>query len=291
MGSLISAGLWMAITGRPILSLESDMLNPKYYYAIMTMQAVTTFFIFFLPVFFFALICYRNPLKFIGFNKNINYRQVLIVIGILIVTFPLSGALAELNKIIPIPKTWELKFKAMESARETQEAVLININSFYKYIMSMIVIGVLPGIFEEVCFRGGLQNLLVKWSKNPWVAIIVTAILFSVIHYSYYGFLVRFALGIILGLVFYYTGNLWLAILMHFLYNGIQVTALYLINSSGVKAPKDIEENFPIWAGVIAFVLIIYAFIRLKEISSTIKPKSEEINLDNQNGFENWVNN
>lgn len=132
---------------------------------------------------------------------------------------------------------------------------------------------------------------MVKWSKNPWVAIIVTAILFSVIHYSYYGFLVRFALGIILGLVFYYTGNLWLAILMHFLYNGIQVTALYLINSSGVKAPKDIEENFPIWAGVIAFVLIIYAFIRLKEISSTIKPKSEEINLDNQNGFENWVNN
>ena len=291
LGAVISAGIWLAMTGRPLLAMESDMLNPKYYNAIMMMQAVSTLFMFFLPVYFFALICYRNPAKFIGFNSSINYRQLLIVLGILILTFPLSGALAELNKIIPIPKDWELKFKAMEAAREAQEAALININSFSKYIISLIVIGLLPGIFEEVCFRGGLQNILVRWLKNPWAAILLTAILFSVIHISYYGFLVRFALGVVLGLIFYYTGNLWLSILFHFLYNGLQVTALYFVTMSGNKATKDIEENFPMWAGLIALVLIVYAFIKLKENSLLQRQKLTSEDIGDSNDFHNWITN
>ena len=290
LGAIISAVIWIAMTGRPLLSMESDMLNPKNYNAIMMMQAVSTLFMFFLPVYFFALICYRNPSKFIGFNTRINYKQTFIVLGILILTFPLSGALAELNKIIPIPKLWEVKFKAMEAARAAQEAALININSFSKYIISLIVIGLLPGIFEEVCFRGGLQNILTRWFKNPWVAIIITAVLFSAIHISYYGFLVRFALGIVLGLIFYYSGSLWLSILFHFLYNGLQVTALYIATISGVKESKDIEENFPLWAGLIALVLIIYAFQKLKEISSLQQQKYVEEDTD-PNDFHNWVTN
>ena len=289
IGSLVTVGLWIIMTGRPVLGMAQDIMNPKYYNAVMWMQAVSTLFMFFLPVYFFALICYRNPSRFIGFNTRINSRQILIVLAILILTFPLSGALAELNKIIPIPKAWEIKFKAMEASRAAQEAVLININSFARYIMSMFIIALLPGIFEEVCFRGGLQNVLMRWLKGPWVAIILTAFIFSIIHISYYGFLVRFALGIILGLVFYYSGSLWLSIIFHFLYNGVQVTALYLLNKPGVKETKDIEENFPIWAGVIALVLIIYAFIKFREASLL---KQQEYTLpeeDDPNDFHNWI--
>jgi len=50
------------------------------------------------------------------------------------------------------------------------------------------------------------------YSKNN-----VTSIIFSIIHLSFYGFLVRFALGIVLGFIFYYSGSLWLSILFHFL--------------------------------------------------------------------------
>jgi membrane protease YdiL (CAAX protease family) len=289
VGSLITVGLWIIMTGRPILGMAQDILNPKSYNAIMWMQAVSTLFMFFLPVYFFAIICYRNPSKFIGFNTRISSRQLLMVIAILILTFPLSGALAELNKTIPIPKAWEIKFKAMEASRAAQEATLININSFARYILSMFIIALLPGIFEEVCFRGGLQNILMRWLKGPWIAIILTAFIFSIIHISYYGFLVRFALGIILGLVFYYSGSLWLSIIFHFLYNGVQVTALYLLNKPGVKETKDIEENFPIWAGIIALVLIIYAFIKFREASLL---KQQEYVLpedDDPNDFHNWI--
>lgn len=288
VGTLISAALWLVITGRPILAMETDILNPKYYNAIMWIQAVSTLFMFFLPVYFFALICYRDPYRFIGFNKNVNYKQVLLVLGILFITFPLSGALAELNKIIPISKSWETYFKAKEADRAVQEAALININSFSRYVLSMVIIGLLPAIFEEVCFRGGLQNILTRWFKSPWTAIIVTSIIFSAIHLSYYGFLVRFALGIVLGLVFYYSGSIWLNILFHFLYNGLQVTALYIANMQGNKNTKDIEENFPLWAGVIALVLIIYAFIKFRQIS-LLQQQKYIMPEEDPDDFHNWI--
>ena len=289
IGTLISAAVWLAMTGRPILSMETDIMNPKYYSAVMWVQAISTFFMFFLPIYFFALICYRNPSKFIGFNTHFNSRQVLLVLVILVLTFPLSGALAELNKIIPIPKTLEIKFKAMESSREAQEAVLININSFSRYIFSMIIIGLLPAVFEEVCFRGGLQNILTRWFNGPWMAIILTAIIFSAIHVSYYGFLVRFALGVVLGLVFYYSGSLWLNILVHFLYNGLQVTALYASTMSQSKNTKDIGENFPLWGGALALVLIIYAFIKFRELSLLQQQKYVFPELEDPDDFHNWI--
>ena len=276
IGTLVSLVAWLIMTGRPISAMATDMLKPQYYNAVMAIQAISTLLLFFLPVYCLALICYRKPLKFMGFNTHFTYKQVLILFGILMLTFPLSGALAELNKIIPIPGSLAIKFKAMEDSRAAQEAALININSFPRYIISLVVIGFLPGLVEEVFFRAGLQNILVRWFKGPWIAIILTAIVFSLVHISYYGFLVRFALGVILGLIFYYSGTIWLSVLFHFLYNGLQVTALYIFAHSGTKDPKDIEENFPLWAGVVALLFIIYLFIQFRKTSLPQKIKSEE---------------
>ena len=288
LGTIVSVIVWLMLTGRPILAMATDMLKPQYYNEAMILQAVSTFFIFFLPVYFLALICYRKPSKFIGFTNRINITQILLIIGILILTFPLSGALAELNKMLPISSDWAAKFKKMEDSRAVQEAALININAFSRYIIALIVIGLLPGLFEEVCFRAGLQNILTRWFKGPWIAIILTAIIFSVVHISYYGFLVRFALGIILGFIFYYSGSIWLSVLFHFLYNGLQVTALYAFTMSGTKNQKDIEQNFPVWAGVVALVLIIYLFIKFKKVSALQNAKYVVEDLPDDD-FHNWA--
>ncbi len=289
IGSLASIAVWMMMTNRSVFTIETDMLNAQYYYAIMMMQVISTFFIFFVPVHFFALICYRKPFTYLGFNFRFNYKQVLLLIGILILTFPLSGALSTLNKILPISEYWAAKFKAMELAREAQEAALININSFSRFIISLIVIAFLPALFEETFFRAGFQNLLSRWFKGPWVAIILTSIIFSLIHLSFYGFLVRFALGVVLGFIFYYSGSLWLNILLHFLFNGIQVTALYVMTMNGVK-DKNVEDNFPLWIGAIALLLLLYLFKLYKQTSALKQSKYvEEITLDDE--FHNWTAN
>lgn len=291
LGAMVSFLIWLVMTGRGITIMENDILNPKYYSAIMWMQAVSTFMMFFLPVYLFALICYRDPTKFMGFNTRFNYKQVIMVLVILVFTFPLSGALAEMTKVIPIPHSWQIYFKAKEAERALQEKALIHINTFPKYLTSMIIIGLLPALFEEVCFRAGIQNILTRWFNGPWIAILLTSIIFSAVHISYYGFFVRFSLGFFLGLIFYYSGSLWLNILFHFLYNGVQVTALYLATtSSGNVADhsKDIEESFPLWAGVIALVIVIFALIRFRELSLA-EQKKYVMPKEDPDDFHNWI--
>ena len=287
IGSLATFAIWSMMTGESFPLKAEDILQPKYYTVNMVLQAVSTFLMFFVPVHFFAAICYRKPFSYLGFNYRFNYKQLLLLTGILVLTFPLSGALAELNKMIPISEYWAAKFKALELARETQEAALININSFSRYIISLFIIALLPAIFEETFFRGGMQNLFTRWFKGPWAAIILTSIIFSLIHLSFYGFLVRFALGVVLGLVFYYSQSLWLSILFHFLFNGIQVTALYIMTMNGVKN-KNIEAHFPLWMGATALVLLLYLFKVFKKTSHLKRSTYvEEVTLDDE--FHNWT--
>lgn len=264
-GSLVSGLIWMLMTKQSIFVMQTELLTPKYYLEAMVIQAISTLFIFFIPAVGFAAICYHKAGKFLGTVMPINSKQVVWVLAILVLVFPVGGALAEINKMIPIPDSWAVRFKQWEADRESQEAALININTLGKYIASIFIIALLPALFEEFFFRAGLQNLFTRWLGGPAGAIILTSVIFSAVHGSYYGFLVRFALGVILGSVFYISGSIWLSVLLHFLFNGLQVTALYIIGQSDKLNTKDLEKNFPIWMGLIALFLL---FIVFKKFSS-----------------------
>lgn len=260
--------IWVLMEGTSIPHNTQEILQPKYYSVNMVLQGVSTFFIFFVPVVFFASVCYRKPFFYLGYNLHFNYKQVLLVILLLIITFPLAGSLGELNRIFPIPHNLAIRFKAWEDARAAEEAALININTLPKYFSSIFIIALLPAIFEETFFRAGMQNLFTRWFKGPWVALIITSIFFSLIHISYYGFLVRFALGMVLGLIFYYSGNLWLSILFHFLFNGLQVTLLFVTSNSRLLPHKEIEANFPLWVGLPAIIFLVYVFHQFIKFSA-----------------------
>jgi membrane protease YdiL (CAAX protease family) len=137
----------------------------------------------------------------------------------MLAALPLVSALQDLTNLFPWSKATLLKFKLAEDAYNEQVAVIARMDNFTDYILSVVVIAFLPALFEETLFRGGIQNLLSRWFKKPVLAIIVTSIIFSAIHGSYLGFLSRFALGFVLGWIYYRTGNIWLNIIGHFFNN------------------------------------------------------------------------
>ena len=96
-------------------------------------------------------------------------------------------------------------------------------------------------------------------------------------NFSFFGFLPRLALGLILGYVFYYSKNLWLNVLMHFLYNGIIVTQLYLATKKGQSIDKVMDESMPIWWGLIA-TLSMYALLQLFKKESELALAESAIN-------------
>jgi membrane protease YdiL (CAAX protease family) len=208
-----------------------------------------------------------------------------IAVLIMLAALPLVGALAELNKMIPLSPAWEAKFKGMEDSYEEQVKVLSKISGVGEYFLSILIMAIAPAIFEETLFRGGLQNLLHRVTKNPWIAIGVTSLIFSAIHFSFYGFIPRFALGVVLGLLFYYSGSLWLPIIGHCFNNALVVSQIYYLTLKGKPIEEAMNESYPLWWGLIAMVVIVALFRIFRKNAAQdlarLKPK-EDVALEDQ---------
>jgi hypothetical protein len=95
--------------------------------------------------------------------------------------------------------------------------------------------------------------------------------LFSAIHISYYGFLPRLALGLMIGYVFYLSKNLWLASITHFLYNAFGVSQMYVLSMRGQLTPEAMNaNNTPLIYGLLAAVSVIIIFRYFKKESEVV---------------------
>jgi membrane protease YdiL (CAAX protease family) len=273
------------MTGSSFENIESDMNNPAFINALRVMQVLSTFFIFFLPAVITAMILNKKPFRFLGFNYYFSSRQVVLVILLMLAALPLVGALGELNKLIPVGKSLEAYFKGMEDRYSDTVKLLAKINSPVSFILGLIVMALAPAIFEETMFRGGVQNLLQKLTKNPWISIGVTSLIFSAIHFSFYGFLPRFALGVVLGLIFYFSGSLWLSILAHFFNNALVVTQIYVYTKQGKSVEDAMNETFPLWWGLVGIAALVGLFSYYRKVAEQdrkTRVPAETIALEDQ---------
>jgi uncharacterized protein len=264
IGSLVMAGLGASMLDVPFLKVPDAMNKPENANISRLLNTVATLLAFFIPAVVFAKIVNRRPpLNYLGFNLKLTGKQVVLVILITFAGMILSGALGMLNQDIPLSEEWLKKAKELE---QTYKDVMLNM-AYMKntgdFILAILVMALAPAIFEEVLFRGAFQQIFIQWTKNAWVGIIITSILFSAIHFSYFGFLPRIALGMILGLIFYYTNNLWLSILQHFLNNAFIVAQLYIVQSQGKSVEEAMDETMPVWWGLIGLALLILLFKQL----------------------------
>jgi len=270
-GTLAGMVVWTAMTGHGFFSglktFEKDILNPQYANAARVMQMVSVLFMFFIPAVVTARLMSRTPFKYLGFREGFNSRQLALTVGIIIICLPLVGALGELNQAIPLTKSLETIFKKLEDNYNEQVEALATMHSSAEFIFSLVVMALFPAIFEETIFRGALQQILVAWFKKPMLAIIVTSIIFSAVHISYFGFLPRFALGVVLGLLFYYSKSIWLNMTAHFLNNAFAISYMYYLYTNGKPLKDANTESGPVWMGIPALILVILLLRYFQQVS------------------------
>jgi uncharacterized protein len=287
VGALVSGGIWVAMTHTSIFAMQKEMANPAHLQAIRMVQLVSTFFIFFLPAWITAYILNKRPFRFLGYNLDINWKQLGLAIAIMAVALPVVGALAEVNKWIPLPATWTKVFKDLEDSYTDQVKVLAHISGFGDYLYALVIMAIAPAAFEETFFRGGMQNLLHRSTKNMWLAILITSVVFSAIHFSWYGFLARMALGVVLGLLYAYSGSLWMSIVAHAFNNALVVTQLYILNLKGKPIDDAMDESYPVWAGVVATMALVALMAYYKKVSlETRREKMSTLDLARE---EKWL--
>lgn len=246
--------------------LMQIMAKPENFNKVVLMQALGTFIMMAIPAIAFAKIVNQKVEPYFGFKTKVNAIQIFLVIVIALVGLGLSGSLGELTKVLPMTKGFRAMAEKMEKAYEAGVMMFVNMKTFGDYLFSILMIAVLPAIFEELLFRGALQNLCVKWFKQPHIAIAFTAIWFSLVHFSIMGFLSRMMLGMVLGYLYHYGKSIWLNILMHFINNGIAVTAMYFAIKSGQDASQSMNDTFPLWIGAVTLVMMIGLLIVYKKV-------------------------
>lgn len=124
-----------------------------------------------------------------------------------------------------------------------EEIFFIKTNFDFKELIISILLFTIVAIVEETLFRGYILKNLMS-SFNKYIALIVSSILFSLMHglnpnIDLFSLFDLFLAGIVLGLSYIYTKNLWFPIAMHLSWNLFQT--LLGFNVSGQDTYSIIE--------------------------------------------------
>jgi uncharacterized protein len=192
-------------------------------------------FSFIIPALATAYIAYKNRLwTYFKLDKYPSVTLVGLAFLWLIVSMPFVQYSYQLNKMIPLPE-WMMQ---MEDSTSGMLQAIVAKENFYEIIVNVFLIGVIPGIGEELMFRGVIQQQMGRLFKDEHFQVWVSAAIFSAIHMQFQGFLARMILGALLGYLLVWSRTLWVPMIVHFLNNGLQVIGLYVMN---VK-PSDMAK-------------------------------------------------
>lgn len=137
-------------------------------------------------------------------SKTFAIKKTPLLIYFIILPATLAiGVISEsLASLIPMPQEVERFFERM---------ITFDLAGF-------LTVAVAAPILEELIFRGIVLKTFLKKYK-PMKAIVLSALLFGIVHFNPWQFIAAFAMGIAIAWVYYQTKSIFPAIFIHFVNN------------------------------------------------------------------------
>lgn len=275
--SLLSELLMSNISGTSMQGLISggDAAElDKHVGLIKVFQSGYSLFSFLVPAFIMMLLL-RQPLS-TGLSMSKPPRWVLLplVAGIMLSALPFVNLTYVLNSNLPLPDAIQRlvdALKPLEEATEKLTMAFLTMDNVGELLINLLVIAAIPALAEEFCFRGVMQKLFHRWFGNIHAAVIVTGLVFALIHVQFEGILPRWVLGIILGYLFFWSGNIWYPVIAHFVYNGVQVVAAYfqpeMLESDTTQQPVTLATALMVLAFTVMLFFLLSVFRKQTEVT------------------------
>jgi membrane protease YdiL (CAAX protease family) len=247
----------------------NDLDNPESIVILKYFQVVQAIGLFIIPPIILGYLFHGKTTEYLYLNKSFHFSTILLVVVLMFFAGPFINFIGELNNSMVFP-SWlsgveEWMKDAEENAAKITEAFL-NVKTTGGLLFNIFMVAFLPAIGEELLFRGVIQRIFTKMTRNYHWGIWISAILFSALHMQFYGFVPRVLLGAIFGYMLVWGGSMWLPILGHFLNNGIAVIAMFLINNEMIS-PKFEEYGSTTdsyYMAVVSLVLIVVFMFMIK---------------------------
>jgi membrane protease YdiL (CAAX protease family) len=200
---------------------------------------------------------FNDVFKFNSVSVSLWIAIIIFMIGFVIVSSELDNLV---NYFLPMP----------EMLRDIFEDLMTN----QLFIFSIIVMGIIPGFMEELFFRGLILDGLNR-NYSPRKAIIISALLFGIIHLNPWQFYGGFIIGLFSAWICIKTNSILLSIYIHFFNNTLYTIAVKYRNLIPIKG---FNSNFatpvefqPIWFDMIGIVVLVFGIILLLKNIKKVK--------------------
>ncbi len=256
--------LWMKtgfskeITDELILQINenADLLRQLLFF-----QSVCAFIF---PSLIMAYLFGTNTASYLHADSPFSGKTGLLTVLSIVLALPMINCLAYWNQQVELPESMggvETLIRNMEDQAQEIFDKLLFTDSFITFLYNFLIVALLAAIGEEFLFRGVLKNIFSRKMKNHHLIIWITAIIFSLVHFQFYGFFPRMFLGAYLGYLLYYTQSVWVPVLAHLTNNAIGVIGYYkFYNTEEARALDAFGTGSTYWAAILSFILFSLTF-------------------------------
>jgi len=156
-------------------------------------------------------------LKMIDWKNVLNIKTIRWGWGAVSIVAAICGifALDILEEMMDLPNLMEDMFTDMANS-----------------VMGVLCIAIVGPVVEELVFREAFLGYMVRNGVNKWIAIIASALAFGIIHLNPAQVPFAAAMGFILGIIYYKTGNIVIPIILHVLNNSVAVWQMHVLGDA-----------------------------------------------------------
>ena len=213
--TMVAFGVWFFLPNR------DGLVGMKW---LQLLQSVATFL---LPALAGAYLWSNTPMQWLHLNKKPSWQEALAAVVVMLLAIPGINLLSAWNQQMALPE-WmsgiEQWMRMQEDAAAQLTEQFLRVDTVGGLLVNIGLMALLPAVGEELTFRGVVQGM---FTRNKHVAIWATAAIFSFVHMQFYGFLPRMLLGAMFGYMLWWTGSLWVPMLMHFVNNCAAVVVAF----------------------------------------------------------------
>jgi uncharacterized protein len=263
-----------------LLKIPSPDESEKGLYMLKYVQASQHLALFIIPA---GIILYMMQIPEQDRIRDKSLPGTIAIVLVIILAFfilPITSLTGTFNSQMHLPD-WisgvEVWMKEKEDTASLVTRLLISSDNLKVLVINIFVLSVLPAIGEEFLFRGIIQKIFCRMFKSGHIAIWITSLIFSAMHFQFFGFIPRLILGLIFGYLYYWSGTLLLPVIAHFVNNAVPVVATYFVGWDRLNNQSFLLAKHPIIIPVLSIIIItvILFYFWTKRINNSIT----EINI------------
>ena len=207
-----------------------------------------------------------TPKHYLSLGLPKNGKWFLIAMLFVFVCVPLMGLMLDINKLIDFSQ-WPIFYEwlqTQEGANNGMYEAMIGEQGTMSLFTSILFMALAPALAEEIFFRGFLMNAFNGVFKNMHISIVVTAVLFSLIHLQFTKFIPMFFLAVSFGYAAYWTGSIWTSVTAHFINNALAVGQLYFITDGDYTKALEQGASLPLAVslGLLSIAILIFTYMQ-----------------------------